>query len=244
MVREYGVNVFLITARGPASTAIVESELGVNCSYATYGGALVLGRVEGAHTALSAIPLDEELVWDVIRAGLAASVHVGVYTQHDWFVNELNYWGLREARNTAIWPTECDLLSQRVNGFEPIYKIMFRGEAQQLEELGRRLEAHSDGAFIHHSNRVLEIIPATAVKLPALMTLATHHGLALDQVMAFGDSLADVPMLENSGVGVIMANASRDLDIASHVVRTLSHDEDGVGIALRKYFPTSEPFQP
>ncbi len=69
-------------------------------------------------------------------------------------------------------------------------------------------------------------------------------GFTLDEVIAFGDSESDVPMLEGCGVGVLMGNANPELDVALRVERTLSNDEDGIGIMLRKYFPSPRPFLP
>jgi Cof subfamily protein (haloacid dehalogenase superfamily) len=245
VVREYGVDVLLVTARGPSSTFIIEEQLGVPCSYATYGGSLVLARMDGKTLELASTSLDDGLVRTVASVGLDAGAHVGIYTRDRWFVSALDYWGLREARNTAVWPSVVDIASAvQQPSWGPVYKIMFRGEPDLLREINVRLHEHSEMAYIHHSRRVLEIVPATAVKLPALRHLANHYSISLDEIIAFGDSAADVEMLENVGVGVIMGNASPSLEVAEHVERTLSHDEDGVGVALRKHFPTDEPFRP
>ncbi len=91
---------------------------------------------------------------------------------------------------------------------------------------------------------MLEIISSDAVKLPALRALCAHFGITTDDVIAFGDTGADLEMLENVGHGVLMANAKASLEVASHVERTLSNDEDGIGVILRKYFPTKAPFLP
>ena len=62
------------------------------------------------------------------------------------------------------------------------------------------------------------------------------------EAMAFGDTFADVEMIEGVGVGVLMANAPPDLRVRDDVVRTLSNDEDGIAVVLRERFPFDGPF--
>ena len=51
--------------------------------------------------------------------------------------------------------------------------------------------------------------------------------------MAFGDGANDLTMVRMAGMGVAMSNACPEvLAAADHV--TLSNDEDGVAVAIRK----------
>lgn len=61
----------------------------------------------------------------------------------------------------------------------------------------------------------MEIMPKGASKADALCVLADMYNVQLENIMAFGDSINDIPMLKAAGVGVAMANAHRELlDIA------------------------------
>lgn len=245
VVREYGTRLFIVTARGPESTAVIEEELGVHGSYATFGGALVWARKDdGSFTTLRETPIPEEVVAGILNASSGLDVHSGVYSREDWYVSSLDYWGLREARNTAVWPTVTAIDSTLLGRVGPIFKVMFRGETQDLTRLEQLLAPFASRAYIHNSGRVLEIISSDAVKLPAVQQLCMHFGLALEDVISFGDSAADVEMLEGCGIGVLMGNARPELVVAGHVERTLSNDEDGIGMSLRKHFPTDALFRP
>jgi hydroxymethylpyrimidine pyrophosphatase-like HAD family hydrolase len=90
---------------------------------------------------------------------------------------------------------------------------------------------------------VIEVVASGAVKLPALQALAGHLGIDMDEVIAFGDTSADLDMLAGVGVGYLMGNASPALTVPPSVRRALSHDEDGIGVALRKHFPSDAPFR-
>jgi Cof subfamily protein (haloacid dehalogenase superfamily) len=242
---DHAVHIVLITARGPQSTRIIEEALGVECSYATYGGSLVWARNDdGGFTTLSETPLEFGDVRTFVEEGQRLDVHIGVYTRNDWIVNKLDYWGLREARNTSIWPTLVSpALVEWSESEEPVFKIMFRGDGDQLTNLEKILRARDADAFIHRMPHVIEIVSAHAVKLPAVASLANYLGYELGEIMAFGDSLSDVEMLEHVGVGVLMGNAAKSVQASHHVERTLSNDEDGIGVMLRKHFPTTAPFR-
>lgn len=241
-----GVHVILVTARGPQSTALIEEQLGVRSSYATYGGALVWAReADGRFTTLSETPLDDGATAGFLELASAADVHIGVYTRDDWFVNRLDYWGLREARNTSVWPSAVgdDCVRPNALAAGAVFKVMFRGEGAALDALEGPLREVGADAFIHRVPHVIEIISSHAVKLPAVTALASHLGHELRDVIAFGDSLSDLELLENAGVGVLMANASKSLGASPAIERTLSNDEDGIGVMLRKHFPTTAPFR-
>jgi Cof subfamily protein (haloacid dehalogenase superfamily) len=240
VAREYGVHVFLVTARSPQSTAIIERQLGLAASYASFGGAMVLAREGDRFEALLERPMDPDLVRDVLRRAQGSGAHIGVYRRDTWTVSAIDYWGLREARNTGLWPVVGDVGPDA--DAEGVFKIMFRQDPVVLDPLGQRLAGIERSAFVHRVKRGIEIISSDAVKLPALRMLAQHHGVGLDQVIAFGDTEADAAMLDAAGVGVLMAG--NDVAVGEHVERTLSHDEDGIAMMLRKHFPTDAPFEP
>lgn len=244
VVREYDAHVVLVTARGPQSTSIIEEQLGVSASYATYGGSLVWSReADGSLLPLSEVPLGVDDVAAILEVAADHDVHTGLYSREEWYVSALDYWGMREARNTAVWPRVVDI-ADTARSAGPFFKIMFRGEKEPLAALAAALTLSPTMTYAHHLTHVLEIVSRDAVKLPAVQALAAHRGFTLEQVIAFGDSESDLGMLENVGVGILMGNASPGLPVSDRVERGLSHDEDGIGIALRKYFPTDEPFRP
>ncbi|MCL2601315.1 MAG: Cof-type HAD-IIB family hydrolase [Treponema sp.] len=67
----------------------------------------------------------------------------------------------------------------------------------------------------------------------ALKRIAEHHGIAIADTIAFGDSDNDRPMIEAAGVGVAMGNASDSLKAIAGMVTT-SLDDDGILNGFRK----------
>lgn len=251
VAEEYGTHVFLVTARPPSSARLIAQGLGAPVSFATFSGALVEARGTGAEagagadglTTLRAVAIPTPTV---ARAGECTAylpVHIGVYGRDSWAVSDMGHWGLREARGTGVWPTaigrpEVDRAIRETEAF----KIMFRGEAEALSELERRLAPLEDEMFVHRSGNVLECTSVHARKFSAVEALCAHFGIGTEQVLAFGDTTADREMLESVGSGVLMGNAQPGT--ASGVETTLTNDEDGVGMMLRRAFPTARPFDP
>ena len=67
-----------------------------------------------------------------------------------------------------------------------------------------------------------------------LLALADYLGLKREELMACGDSDNDYSMIEAAGLGVAMANASKEIKNLADAV-TLSNDEDGVAYAIKKW---------
>ena len=100
--------------------------------------------------------------------------------------------------------------------------------ARMLEELPQRFP---NLAFSSSMPFNIEVNAPTATKGHALLALAAHLGLDREQVMAFGDGLNDISMIESAGVGVAMGNAVEAMrNVADRI--TATNDEDGVAAVI------------
>ena len=79
----------------------------------------------------------------------------------------------------------------------------------------------------------LEFLHPQVSKGNALRALAEQYGVAMDQVMAVGDLLNDLPMIEMAGVGVAVAHAEEALKARSDYVTTSS--EQAVAEAIKRF---------
>lgn len=80
---------------------------------------------------------------------------------------------------------------------------------------------------------LVEVAARGVTKATALAGLAAQLGVDWDEVVAFGDMLNDLPMLEWAGLGVAMGNA-HDLVKASAGEVTASCLDDGVAAVLER----------
>jgi Cof subfamily protein (haloacid dehalogenase superfamily) len=84
---------------------------------------------------------------------------------------------------------------------------------------------------------ILDLLPPGCSKGAALHSLASIRGLERNQIMAIGDNLNDLEMLEYAGRAVVMANASqevRQLAQRHGWEITASNDDDGVAQAVEE----------
>lgn len=84
---------------------------------------------------------------------------------------------------------------------------------------------------------LVEVAARGITKAFALAHLAGELGVTARDVVAFGDMLNDVPMLEWAGRGVAMGNAHALVKAAANEV-TSAFDEDGVAVVLERLFPS------
>lgn len=79
----------------------------------------------------------------------------------------------------------------------------------------------------------LEVVPSLVNKGNAMAFLMEKLGITKDEVVAVGDGIADVPMLQLAGTGIAMGNASDSVKACTDLT-TLSNEEEGVAIAVEK----------
>jgi len=79
-----------------------------------------------------------------------------------------------------------------------------------------------------------DITCADADKGQALVSMANHLGINIEETMAFGDGGNDLTILHAAGVGVAMGNAIDCAREAADYITT-SVDEDGIWNALKHY---------
>lgn len=80
----------------------------------------------------------------------------------------------------------------------------------------------------------LEVLPVGASKWRALQFLAASYSIPAQRIMAIGDDLNDLAMIEGAGLGVAMGNAVEPVRRAADWV-TADKDHDGVAEAIERF---------
>jgi len=83
----------------------------------------------------------------------------------------------------------------------------------------------------------LEIMPPGVTKGAGLRRLCEHLGIPLRETVAVGDSLNDVEMLREAGIGVAVANADDRVKRAADHTTTASAEEAAVAEVIDRFFP-------
>ncbi|SER57341.1 hypothetical protein SAMN04487944_10695 [Gracilibacillus ureilyticus] len=71
-------------------------------------------------------------------------------------------------------------------------------------------------------------------KAAAIEIVCERLGITMEQVMAAGDSLNDIKMIEKAGTGIAMGNAQENVKKVADWI-TATNDEDGVAKAIEKF---------
>ena len=122
---------------------------------------------------------------------------------------------------------------------DPI-QVMFSGGCVEMRGLFERLQgaaAEYSVALTEYEHRdfsMVDVVRAGCSKGSALRAWSEHRGLARAEVMAMGDNLNDLQMLEFAGTAVLMGNALPELKARGWAV-TGTNDEAGVARAIERY---------
>ncbi|MCH5162304.1 MAG: excinuclease ABC subunit UvrC [Clostridiales bacterium] len=81
---------------------------------------------------------------------------------------------------------------------------------------------------------LIECTAREASKGEALKRIAAHYGIDMSEVMAFGDSFNDIPMIKAAGLGVAMGNARQPIKLVADLVAD-DNNADGVAKVIEEY---------
>jgi Cof subfamily protein (haloacid dehalogenase superfamily) len=231
--RSAGATVMIVTARSPRGVGELARDAGIGGRAICANGATIFD-LESAkivrHTALPAA------VGHRIAVALRAEVPDIVF---GWelelrFGSEPGYEALRQAH---WWPrppaafTPCDVLAWD----KPFTKLLARAEGAELELAFAvaKVAAKDDASVTLAGQAFVEVMASGVTKGAALAQLASEDEIDRSEVVAFGDHLTDIEMLEWAGLGVAVANAHPSVLAAADEV-TRSNDEDGVAVTLER----------
>ena len=115
----------------------------------------------------------------------------------------------------------------------PITKCLVSGKEQCLEKLERKLQSYFGNQLsIYRSEPFfLEIMPANVNKAQALEKLLKYLKYNRKMLIACGDGLNDISMIEYAGIAVAMGNAQDIVKEKADFI-TKSNAEDGVANAI------------
>jgi Cof subfamily protein (haloacid dehalogenase superfamily) len=115
-------------------------------------------------------------------------------------------------------------------------KICILGPAPKMKELDGAIRARlGDTAQIERpSEECMDIMAAGVTKGSARATLANLLKVKPEQVMAIGDSPADINMLDVAGVPVAVGGASPEVKARARYIAP-SNEEDGAAVAVTEF---------
>ena len=232
-VREAGVEVVVATARSPRSARELAAAAGIGGLAICANGASVYDLEADRVVAHSPLPAETaHLLVRRLRERFPGIVFGWEYELR--FGSEPAY---EAQRDPTWWPRPegsyepCDPLEWEL----PMTKLLARlpqADLEQILAVAAEL-AGQDASATLAGEAFVELAAPGVGKAEALARLAADLGIAAAEVVAFGDHITDVSMLEWAGHGVAVANAHpAALAVADEVAP--ANDEDGVAVVLER----------
>ena len=179
--------------------------------------------------------LDEKLVPTLYHAAMKAGMQILTYQGEGIAATEKdNKYVQEEAFINKMPVTLYDDFLNQID--YPINKCLIVGDPTPLHELELELAQQMEGKMnIYRSAAFfLECVPLGIDKAQSLNRLIGSLGITRDEIIACGDGYNDKSMIEFAGLGVAMANASREVQDSADYI-TYSNEEDGVAHVVEKF---------
>lgn len=208
----------------------------------TYGGYLL--SYNGAHVCdypnqkvIYNKTIDKKYILPILNNAKALNLNIMVNKGEYVVVDNPNTYKLEyEAHATNMKTMVVDDLREFVD-FEPNKFLISAPEEYlkiQFEDFklpfGDRLSIYTSAPFY------IEVVANGIDKGKALEGIAERLNVAREEIIAFGDEMNDLTMLQFAGHGVAMGNAVKPIKLIADEV-TASNDEDGIAKSLYKAFP-------
>jgi Cof subfamily protein (haloacid dehalogenase superfamily) len=232
-LRAQGVELMLASGRHFQDIRLLSDALGGNGCLISSNGAAVHDRQA---RLLQRTPIDPECVRFLIDDPAFRGVHVNIYRSEDWLVERPEPNLLRYHRDSGFHYRIADLGTMAP---DDVLKVFYYGEPTELKRLDTLIsERVGDRVSTTFSLPVtLEVMAAEVSKGAALAHVAQRMGIALSEVIAFGDGMNDLEMLNLAGTGILMANADPRLKAAlPHLEQIGSNRDESVARYLEARF--------
>lgn len=233
---EEGHKVVIASGRDPMGVEQYAREL----DFDKYGGLLSNfngGRITNYKTGeiIADHPLDLDLTREILDFARDLDIGFLVYKDSKFYTNSPDTYMLKESASKSHMEVVVDEKLIDTIDFQT-NKILFSQVPERIEEPSRALydRFHEVATCVKSTPFYYEIMPKGIDKGKSLLEIADHYKISQEDIIAFGDENNDLTMIEKAGVGVAMANSSKDiLEIADYV--TLSNDEDGIAYYLENF---------
>jgi hypothetical protein len=231
--RRLGIRVVISSARPPRTVQPLYDRLGLQTVQINYNGAMVWDPIK-----------DELLLHRTISAATARTVierareHVpqtlvSIETLDRWCTDRYEN-GQADQYDQALRPDCIAPLDELLT--EDITRLMLVAAHEQAIELEEQLNGQfgKQLSVARVDESLVQVMHPRAGKMSALSTVAEHYGRQRNSVMAIGDALNDLGMIQWAGLGVAVHNAHPRVRSMADFI-TASNDEDGVAEALEMF---------
>lgn len=206
-----GVHVCFSTGRSIRSVYPYLLQLGLKTPVVTVNGSEVWSEPDQLKIRHL---MDVDIVKQMHKIAVELDVWYWAYTVEGLFNNEK-------------WAENADALHWMKFGFQT-------EDEQKLQHIRHILQSWGTLEITNSSPINLELNPKGISKASGLQEVCRLLNINMSQVVAMGDSLNDIAMIQAVGLGVAMGNAQEEVKRVADFT-TATNDEDGVAQVIREH---------
>ena len=224
------------TGRSPQAIIPIVREFGLKGVVSCFNGAMIVDVQTGkpvferSHTVQDTI--------EICKIAEELGIYAIVLDREQYYAKETNRYLDYYKKATFI---EVVLSHKPLSEFvqeksiESV-KVNFIVEKEQRERLFLEIDARTKGRYYitSSSKHLVEISPKGFNKGTTVSFLSEYYKVPLENIIAVGDSLNDLPMLETAGLGLAVKNAE---EVLKNTVKVYpyTNDEHAVARIIEEY---------
>lgn len=237
-----GVMIVLCSGRSPSTLDVIGSQFDFDMPFACYHGATIIkGKSKEVLYEKGLNPLDAlKIAKECDKRGLG--VNLWTFDGALWIMRHNSFTDLYMI--DAHYKGEQKIISDELLDYPfGIGKILANGKEEEVTKiLYEEAPIFTKGMAVDFYTSLpmfLEFVHNEAKKGDAIKNLATLNNIKQEEVIAMGDGLNDLSMIEYAGLGVAMENANEKVKKAAQVIAP-SNNDNGVAYILNKYVLNKE----
>lgn len=234
MIRDKGIRTLVATGRMYCSAKPHTDRLGIVDPIITYNGALVVDPSNQKEIFHAPIPFT--IAKKIAKMVVKNDYHLQLYIDDKLYVAEENEFTDRYEDISGIKANAVGRLDEFLNAEPTKMLIIEEDEDKQVEINNFLKENFGDEIELSSSYpSFIEITKKDMSKAVPIKKIAADFKIKQEEIMAFGDGLNDLKMIEWAGTGVAMQNAHSELQ--EHADDTApDHNELGIARYLKQHF--------
>ena len=232
--REQGGLFTLATGRPHLTACQIAEELQLDIPYIACNGSVLAGK-EGIVQS-HVLPLTDlaTLLWEADRQGTDVLMFRGEEVRVFRRTPQIQEYERKES-------VRCRLDDIREDGWTAshVYKVILMGPMEVVRPLWERHEPLLQDRYtaLQSEDNYLEIVSRQYTKGAAMLKLADSLGIAQGEIMAIGNQMNDLDMLQHAAIGVAVNNSSPELKKQAHYVSEGNYGDGVIEALLRFAYP-------
>ncbi|GIN37995.1 Cof-type HAD-IIB family hydrolase [Heyndrickxia oleronia] len=242
-----GIKVTLVTSRNFSSATRIARELHLDTCLVTHQGSFV---ARDRDKPILVKRINENVTHDLVRFLEAFNCQIKLVHERYTIANKqrtpsnlMGKFVIQPVNRFSYSETFVDSLLDKLIETPvspPKIEVRFMNDIDMIDAKKAIQEMFHEVDCIENDEHILEIVPNGTSKLKGVLYLCDRLNIQRDEVVMIGSGKDDLPLIEWSGLGVAMGNASPQLKRAADWI-TRSNNENGVSYMVKEHFRKQQP---